>query len=306
MTINANAGEYRSRVGLDNLCIAEVLQDDASAYLAETPEYFAPAAEASQEPAVNRTTQYADDQPFDAMSAEGETTIQLTVTNIPIEMLAKITGRPFDAASGRMLDNGGTPPYMALLFRSKKSNGSFRYYCYPKGRFDMPGEEAATQSDSPDPKTVQLTFTAVKTVHKFDLGSVTDGVKRIVGDTDTTNFDTTGWFNQVQTPAVAAPSALSLSSSVPVDAATGVSVSADITLTFNNALANSAVNNVTILSSTGALVAVVKTLNATKKVMTINPNADLAAGAEYTVVISGVTDVFGQTLTDTITFTTAE
>jgi phi13 family phage major tail protein len=179
MPISVNANEYKSVVGVSELYVAEVTQDDSSAYTADTPEYLAPAAEVTHEPSVNLKPQYADDQPFDTMSSEGETTISLTVTGIPIEMLAKITGRVFDTASGRMFDNGGVPPYFALMFRSQKSNGSYRYYSYLKGRFDMPSEEAVTKADSPDPKTVKLTFIAIKTVYAFDLGDIDDGVKQI-------------------------------------------------------------------------------------------------------------------------------
>ncbi len=51
-----NAGEYKSKVGLDSLYIAEVTQDDLVAYAAGTPAYFAPAAEASQRPSREATT----------------------------------------------------------------------------------------------------------------------------------------------------------------------------------------------------------------------------------------------------------
>lgn len=299
-----NQDEYKSRVGLDSLYVAEVTQDDASGYAAGTPEWFAPAAEASIAPAVNRQTQYADDQPYDTFSSEGESTIQLTVTGIPLEMLAKVTGRVFDATTGRMYDNGGTPPEYALMFRSKKSNGNYRYYSYVKGKFDMPGEEAASQTDSPDPKTTQITFTAVKSIYKFDLGDINDGVKRVVGDDDTDAFSSTGWFSQVQTPGVSTPSSLALSSSVPTDGGSGVSVSANITLTFNNALPAGAIYNVVVVKADGTAVACTNTLDATKKIMTVNPDASLDASSTY-IVTYGVTDIYGDTLNGAINFGTA-
>ena len=307
MGINANSGEYKSRVGLKDVYIAEVLQDDIEAYLAGTPEYFAPSVEASQATAVNRETQYADDQAFETMSSEGETTINLTVTGIPIEMLAKITGRVFDAASGRLFDNVGTPPYFAMMFRSLKSNGKYRYYSFLKGRFDMPSEDYATQTATPEAKTIQITFTAVKTAHAFALGgSLSDSVKRVMGDEDTTNFSAAGWFSQVQTPVSGSVPALALSSSTPADDATGVSVSANLTLTFNNALVNSAVNHVTLLDETNSPVACTKTLSVTKKLITIDPTASLSSGDGYALVLAGITDIYGQVLADTvITFTTA-
>ena len=134
----ANSGEYRSQIGLDSVYVAEVTLDDSSGYTAGTPVYFAPALEAKIEPTVNAETQYADDAAYDAMVSEGETKLTFNVTNIPLETLALITGKVFDAASGRLWDNNATPPYMALGFRSLKSNGSYRYYWFLKGRFNVP------------------------------------------------------------------------------------------------------------------------------------------------------------------------
>jgi phi13 family phage major tail protein len=302
----ANPGEYKSKIGLSSLYVAEVTQDDALGYAADTPEYLAPAAEASQEPTTSFEIQYADDQPYDVMTSEGDTKINLTVTGMPIEMLAKITGRVFDPTTGRMFDNAGVAPYFALSFRSLKSNGKYRYYQYLKGKFDMPKEETATKGEKPEPKTLQLTFTAIKTVYKFDLGGgVFDSVKRVVGDEDTTNFNGANWFNAVQVPGVGSISALALMSSVPLNDATGVSVSANLTLTFNNALKDFATSGVVLLkSSDGTVIATSNTLDATKKIITIDPTSNLTALTNYLLTYA-VMDVYGQTLNGAIQFTTA-
>lgn len=305
--VNTNVGEYKSKIGLDNLYIAVVNTDDSTTFAADTPEYLAPAAEASQEPSGSFEIQYADDQPYDVMSSEGETKITLDVTGMGLEMLAKITGRRFDAATGRMFDNAGVAPYVALSFRSQKSNGGYRYYQYLKGKFDMPKEETATKGEKPEPKTLKLTYTAIKTVKKWDLGGgVTDSVKRIVGDDDTTNFSDTGWFSQVQTPSTTTPSALALSAGDPTGGATGVAVTKTITLTFNNELASDAIYNVTLInSSTGAVVAGTNTLDVTRKIITVGHSSNLAASTLHRAIYAGVTDIYGQTLTGVLSFTTA-
>jgi phi13 family phage major tail protein len=303
--VNANTGEYKSKIGLDSLYIAEVTVDSAAAYTADTPEYLAPAAEASQQPATNSQTQYADDQAYDVIDSEGETAINLSVTGIPPEMQAKLLGRVFDAASGRVFDNpGATAPYFALSFRALKSNGSYRYYQYLKGKFDNPQEDTTTRGETPDPKVMSLVYRAIKTIHVFDLGDIDDSAKRVFGDEDTDNFDGATWFSQVQTPVVVAPSALSLSSSTPTDGATGISVSANQTLTFNNALTAGAVNNVVLVKADGTVIAGAITLDATKKIVTINPTASLDASSVY-IITYGVTDIYGQTLAGAINFTTA-
>jgi len=303
----ANEGEYKSKIGLDNLYIAEVTADSAAAYTAGTPAWLAPAAEANQEPSTAFQIQYADDQPYDVATSEGETKIGLTITGLDLETLAMITGKVFDGTTGRMYDNGGIAPFMALGFRSKKSNGAYRYYWFLKGKFDMPKEAVATLADKPDPKTLDLSFTAIRTVHQWSLGGgVTDSVKRVIGDDDTAAFDDTGWFTQVQVPGVATPSALALSSSVPTpDGATGVSKTANQTLTFNNALAADSINHILLIAKVDAIVeAASYALDATKKIVTIDPTGTLAGTTEY-IITYAVTDIYGSTLKGALNFTTA-
>lgn len=97
------------------------------------------------------------------------------------------------------------------------------------------------------------------------------------------------------------PNAITVSS-VPTDEATGVLVSDNIVLTFNNAIRE---ENVIVTSSTGSLIAVTKTLDATRKVLTINPNVDLSATTMYLVNVVGVVDVYNQVLAPSvINFTT--
>ena len=55
-----------------------------------------------------------------------------------------------------------------------------------------------------------------------------------------------------------------------------------------------------------AAVACELSLDATGKVLTINPNTDLEAETKYAIVINKITDIYGQTLADNIIdFTTA-
>jgi phi13 family phage major tail protein len=302
--MTVNVAEYKSAIGLDSLYIAEVTQDDATGYVADTPIYFAPAAEASAEPSTSQNTQYADDGPYDVIVGEGETAITLTVTGIPSEVLAAITGNSFDTVSGRIFDEGGTPPEYALGFRSKKSNGSYRYFWYMKGRFSVPSESFTTKNDSPEPQPVQITFTAVRTIYQFDVGDHNATVKRVFGDTDTTNFSATGWFTQVQTPSAVSPSALALSSSVPTDGATDISISANQTLTYNNALTADAIYNISLVKvSDYSVVSATISLDTTAKIVTINPASNLTNSAEY-LIVANVTDIYGQHLNSVVNFTT--
>ncbi len=300
-------GEYKSNVGLRDVYYALVTQDDADAYAAATPAVLAPVMAASVAPASNSKTQYANDQAFDTMSSEGETKIDFELTQIPLEIRAILLGKVYDSATGRLFDNGGTPPDVAISFRSLKSNGSYHYLQYLKGKFQPPSKELATKTDTPDPKGTKITFTAVKTVYQFvQSGSVTDGSKGVEGDEDISNFSGATWFDAVQVPVVGSPAALTCTPS-PVDGATGVAVGGNITLTFSNPLAGNAEKGILLVNQdTQAPVAVARTLNAARTVVTLNPTADLDALTDYLVVVHDVTDIYGQALANAVyNFTTA-
>ena len=303
-----NQEEYKSVVGVDSLYVAKITADSAAAYTTDTPEYLAPAAELRLEPAVNSETQFADNQPFDTMVAVGETAITAVITNLPPEMYAKLTGQVFDAVSGRVYETEGSADYYALGFRRLKSNGKYRYYWFLKCKFSVPKEEATTKTDTPDFKTNELSITALKPVYKHDIGATNEATKRVWGDEDTTNFSGTGWFTQVQVPGVVAPSALAMTPSVPADGATGIVISANLTLTFNNALPASAVNGVALYKvSDGSKIAMTAgfpSLDATQKIVTLDPAANLTALTAYLLVYH-VTDIYGQSLQGAVDFTTA-
>lgn len=299
--MSPTANENKPTLGLKDLYYALVTQDDSSAYAAGTPKTLAPAISASQAPSVNSKTIYADDQAYEALVSEGETKIDLEVTGIPTETLAELLGKAYDASTGRMFDNGGVPPDIALGFRAQKSNGKYLYRWYLKGKFSAPSEEHATQTDSPEPKTPKLAFTAVKTTRKFTLpNSVVDGVKVVRGDEDATNFSGTNWFTTVQVPVVGSPAAFT-ATPVPADGATGQSVGVAPAITFTNPLASGEEEKIMLLrTSTAAPIAVTRTINAARTVVTLTPTGNLAAAANHMIVLSSPKSIYGQSLGNTV------
>lgn len=298
--------EYGEFVGVDSVYTADVLIDTAGGISFGTPEYFAPVAEIGGEPEINNKTTYYDNKAANNYVTEGKTELKIIVSNVPAEKMANHLGKAYDAATGRVYDAGkANPPNKAIGFRYNMGADGYRYYWYYKGTVSGGAEEAASKSNDVDVKTYTLTYTAVTTTHEFTVGAENMSLKRVFADTADSAFDPTGWFDQVQTPdSVGAPAALALSSSTPVDGATGITVGANLTMTFNNAIEDYAVT--LINATTLAVIPAVYSLDATKKILTINPNSNLGASTEYVIIASKVTDVYDQTLADTvINFTTA-
>jgi phi13 family phage major tail protein len=298
--------EYGEFVGVDNLHYAPITIDTVVDYAVGAPVYLAPAAEIAGEPEIANKTTYYDNKAANNYVTEGKTELKIIVSNVPAKRAAFLLGKAYDAASGRVYDAGkANPPNLAIGFRYDMGSDGFRYYWYLKGTFSAGAEEAASKSNDVDVKTYTLTFTAVTTTHEWTIDDVLKSLKRIFADTADSAFDPTGWFDQVQTPDTAgSPTALTLASSVPADGGTGVVVGANQTLIFSNAVESYAVTLINV--TTLAVIPAAYTLDATKKILTINPTTDLGAAAEYAIIASKVTDIYGQELADTvINFTTA-
>jgi len=103
----------------------------------------------------------------------------------------------------------------------------------------------------------------------------------------------------------ATPDAFTVST-VPADAATGVVVSANLVLTFSNPLKAGAEAGIVLTTAAGVPVACARTLDAAREVVTLNPDSNLSGTTDYLLIIAGVTDIYNQTLADTVkNFTTA-
>ncbi|QLY79181.1 phage tail tube protein [Clostridium intestinale] len=141
---------------------------------------------------------------------------------------------------------------------------------------------------------------------KLDFDCIVD--VKSVGGGDSTNvapleFDLVGDGKPDWTPAPAA-AVIALSSSVPANNAATVAVTAKPVLTFNNAISDA--SGITLLNATdGALVANTISLDASNKVVTISPSANLTASKTYIITLSEVRDIYGQELAkQIIKFTT--
>ena len=100
-----------------------------------------------------------------------------------------------------------------------------------------------------------------------------------------------------------------VSSSVPVDDATDVAITANVTVTFSEAIDIASVSSASFkLTERGSSEAIEGSYNASGSGVTLNPTSDLAPSTTYTLTLStAITDLSGNRLASgaTISFTTA-
>lgn len=194
--------------GVDNLFFAEVLQDDENGFVCETPVKLAPVAEVGKTTDSSSEAHYYDNKAMIVINSEGADTITITVAPPELSIMAKLTGRTFDPVTGMLVDNVRENKYFAIMYRTKGTDGKYRYVSRLKGQFGIPDETSATENDGTDTNNIQLTFTGIYTEHEFTKGRYNPltqtweegSAKGVVVDTRYGLADVSSFFGEVQTP----------------------------------------------------------------------------------------------------------
>ena len=195
--------------GVDSLYIAEVLTDDNDAdsgYTCETPIYLAPVAEVGKTTDSASEAHFYDNKAMIVVNSESADKITITMAPPELKKLAKIIGKSFDETTGMFVDGQRQNKYFALMYRTKGTDGAYRYVSRLKGTFSIPEESNATENDGTDTTNTSIEFTGIFTTHEFTKGKYNGrswekgGAKGIVVDTRYGLADVSKFFEAVQTP----------------------------------------------------------------------------------------------------------
>lgn len=149
-------------IGLRDIYYAKLLTDPVGGTATyDAPKRLAGAISANINPNSSSATLFADDGPADTAATLGEISLELNVADIPLETQAELLGHTVE--SGVLKKKGGdVPPWVAVGFRTLKSNGSYRYYWLNKGKFATPEEDLKTKGDSIEFATPTISGSFVK------------------------------------------------------------------------------------------------------------------------------------------------
>ena len=194
--------------GVDNLYVARVLTDNAEEFVTDTPVKLAPVAEISKTTDASNEAHYYDNKALIVVSSESADTIGLTIAPPELKMLSDIIGRSFDEETGMMVESTRSNDYYAIMYRTKGTDGEYRYVSRLKGQFNIPEETNATENDGTDTNNTTIEFTGIYTEHEFTKGKYNAttkawekaGVKGIVVDTRYGKADVSTFFTETQTP----------------------------------------------------------------------------------------------------------
>lgn len=197
--------EYR---GVEDLVAAEVLTDDnateGGGYTTGDVFDIAGVAEITKSTSSSNESHYYNNMPAVVVSSTGADEVTLSVSAIPLDVLAKLTGQKYDETTGTLIEGDRETKYFAIGYKTKKTNGDYVYVWRLKGTFNIPESTHATEDDGTDANGQELTYTGITTTHKFtkvtDKNGNKKGAKAINVDLGKNLADVSDFFDEVVTP----------------------------------------------------------------------------------------------------------
>lgn len=192
--------EYR---GVEGLVAAEVLVDnnetgEGQGYTTGPVFAIAGVAEISKTTDSSNEAHYYDNIPAVVVSNTAADEVTISVSAIPFDVLAAITGQNYDQTTGALIEGPRDVKYFALGYKTKKTNGDEVYVWRYKGTFNIPDQTNSTENDSTDANGQELVYTGISTTHKFSKTG--KGAKALNVDLGKDLADVTEFFNTVTTP----------------------------------------------------------------------------------------------------------
>lgn len=141
-----NTMEALPRIGCDMLHFAKLLTDTAEGATYDQPVWLTNVKNIGFNPNSSVSTFFADDGPRVTYAQVGEEQVTIERADLLPSEYALLTGA--DYSKGLVKVGNPTPPAGAVLWRSMKSNGKYRYCRLLKTTFGVPQSSFATKEQS--------------------------------------------------------------------------------------------------------------------------------------------------------------
>lgn len=198
--MNKNLDEIVEYRGVTDLVIAEVLIDnnkEGEGYTTGEVIELAGVGEISKTTNNSSESKYYNNMAAIVINSTGADEIKCSVSVIPQDKLALITGQDYDEETGTLIEGERKVKYFALGYKTKKTNGDEIYVWRHKGTFSIPDSTHATENDGTDSNGQEITYTGISTTHKFNKTGKT--AKAINVDVAKDRADVSTFFDTVTT-----------------------------------------------------------------------------------------------------------
>ena len=195
-----------TRIGCDNLVYAKMTTEDTAS---AAPAY----GEVTKAPGVmsininpngSLETLFADDGPMESAATLGKIEVEIQKNELTTQNKADLLGHEIDTNGALVYGDSDVPPYVAIGFRTLKSNGKYRHVWLYKGKFTEPEDNNETKGDSINfqSDTISGQFTKLSFPYKVNGKSVRPWKYELDADnTEASSAVIAAWFTAPVMPA---------------------------------------------------------------------------------------------------------
>lgn len=194
-----------TRIGCDNLVYAKMTTEDtdsvAPVYGAVTPALGVMSVNIN--PNGAQETLFADDGPMETASTLGKIEVEIQKSELTTQNKADLLGHQIDAKGALVYGDSDVPPWVAIGFRTLKSNGNYRYVWLYKGKFTEPEDANETKGDSINFQTDTISgqFTRLNMSYTLNGKKVRPWKYEIDQDSESADAETIlSWFTKPVMP----------------------------------------------------------------------------------------------------------
>lgn len=186
--------EYR---GIEGLVYAPITEDSTENFTTGDVKELAGTSELTRSTESSSEAHYYDNMPAVVIESTGSDEVTASVSAIPLDVLADITGQVYDKDLNMFVEGPRENKYFAMGYKTKKTDGTEIYVWRLKGTFSIPESTHATEDDGTDANGQEITYTGISTTHKF--AKTGKGAKAVNVEADG-KADVSTFFDTVQTP----------------------------------------------------------------------------------------------------------
>ena len=194
-----------TRIGVSNFHYALMTTEET---LTTLPVYATPKSapglmSANINPNASIDTLFADDGPFETAATNGQIEVEIQKNALSTENKVDLLGKTVDSKGGIVSSDTDIPPWVAIGFKSLKSNGKYRYIWLYKGKFSDPEDNNETKGDSINWQSDTITGNFVKLMYEYSANGKTIRPWKYEMDEEDADADATviaNWFDAVVMP----------------------------------------------------------------------------------------------------------
>ena len=177
-----------TRIGCDNLVYAIMKTEDTKASAPVYDEVVAAPGvmTININPNGSQETLFADDGPLEVATTLGNIDVEIQKNELTSKNKADLLGHEIDSNGAVVYGGSDIPPYVAIGFRTLKSNGKYRYVWLYKGKFNEPEDNNETKGDGINYQADTINGQFSKLLYGYTVNGKTVYPWKYEIDTDTT------------------------------------------------------------------------------------------------------------------------